>query len=114
MDQDGFEPSTSTLPELHSPTELQARKWTLPDSNRPPAPCKGAALPDELRARVSATPGLPHQLIADGCKRARLDPGRRLPLPHLHAVGAPGSARQGLVLPAGLEPAASTFEASRS
>lgn len=26
--------------------------WTLPESNRPPPPCKSGALPDELRARV--------------------------------------------------------------
>jgi hypothetical protein len=28
--------------------------WTLPDSNRPPPPCKSGALPDELRARSYA------------------------------------------------------------
>lgn len=31
--------------------------WTLPDLNRPPPPCHGGALPDELKARIVLSRG---------------------------------------------------------
>ena len=34
--------------------EGRSKQWTLPESNRRPPPCKGGALPIELRARAAA------------------------------------------------------------
>jgi hypothetical protein len=60
-----------------------ARQWTLPESNRRPPPCKGGALPIELRARAAAE-------VSDF---ARLFPDRLVELAVTLALEQGGSGR---------------------
>ncbi len=55
-----FQPASN--PEFFEGAATQTRwsaQWTLPESNRQPPPCKGGALPIELRARTEGRRGAP-------------------------------------------------------